>query len=395
MDIAEIKQAVEAQTGQLIAVRRDFHRHPEIAFEETRTAGIVAKKLQELNFDQVQTGVAKTGVVGLLRGGKPGKTVMVRADMDALPMIEETTAEYKSQTHGKMHACGHDAHTAIAMTVAEILAQHRAELPGMVKFVFQPAEEIVGGAVMMKNEGVLDNPRPSACFALHMGNNAHAGTIGTRVGAHFASTDSFAIKISGKGGHGSMPERSIDPIVCAAAVVNSLNTILSREIPASDRIAFTFGTIKGGFAPNIIAPEVSLTGTVRAFAKNLRDFVLQRIEEISTGVAIAMRCRAEMQIVFSTGACASDAKMVEYTRNAALAMLGESEVYEMGYGMASDDMSVFLDEIPGCYFSLGSGKTDGSSFPHHHPGFDIVESSLPVGAQVMTKLVWDYLNRNN
>jgi amidohydrolase len=392
MEIGEIKRAVEMRTEEMINTRRDFHRHPEIAFEETRTAEIIAKKLQSLNFDQVQTGIAKTGVVGLLRGGKPGKTVMIRADTDALPIIEETPAEYKSTVHGKMHACGHDAHTAIAMTVAAILAERRAEIPGMVKFVFQPAEEIVGGAIVMKNEGVLENPRPDACFALHMGNLFPAGKIGARAGAHSASADSLSIKIIGRGGHGSQPDKAVDPIVCAAAIVNSLQTVLSREIPANDQIAFTFGTIKGGFAANIIAPEVTLTGTVRAFSQKLREFVLQRIEEISTGIATAMRCRAEMQIVFSTGACVSDPQMVDLTRQSAIAMLGVEGIFDRPLGMGSDDMSVFLDEIPGCYFSLGSTKADGSSFPHHHPGFDIVESAMPIGAQVMTKTVLDFLN---
>jgi amidohydrolase len=396
MDLNEIKQAVDSRTEEIIAVRRDLHRHPEVAFKETRTAKLVAEKLQPLGLDVLYTGEkdtgVETGVIGVLKGGKPGKTVLVRADIDGLPIIEETSAEYKSTIHGAMHACGHDAHTAIGLAVASIFAERRAEIPGTIKFLFQPAEEIVSGAAPMVKAGVMKDV--DACFAIHMGNVFDVGKVAMKSGPSMAACDSLSIKVIGRGGHGSQPEKAIDPIVCAASIISSLQTVLSREIPASEQIAFTFGTINGGFASNIIAPEVTFTGTVRSFNKNLRDFVLKRIEEITGGIAAAMRCKAEVRNVFSTPACVNDEAMTNLVRDCAIELLGESNVLQGGTIMGSDDMSLFLQEAPGCYFSIGSAKLDGSSFPHHHPAFDIVESSMPTGAEMMTKVVWEYLNRS-
>lgn len=391
MEINEIKQAVAERTEEMIALRRDLHRHPELAFKEVRTHGIVAEKLHSLNLDQVTTEVAKTGVTAVLKGGKPGKTVLVRADIDGLPIIEQTASAYISETHGSMHACGHDAHTAIGLAVASILAERRAELAGTVKFVFQPAEEIVSGAAPMIETGVTAGV--DACFALHMGNQFEAGKIAMKAGASMAACDSLSIKVIGRGGHGSQPEKAIDPIVCAAAIISSLQTILSREIAATDQIAFTFGTINGGFASNIIAPEVIFTGTVRSFNGELREFVLKRIDEICSGIASAMRCTAEVKQVFGTPACVNDEAMTALVRNSATAMVGASNILEGRSIMGSDDMALFLQKSPGCYFSVGSALADGSSFPHHHPSFDIVEASIPIGAEVMTKVVFDYLNR--
>jgi amidohydrolase len=396
MNSHEIKDAVAARTEEIIAVRRDLHKHPEVAFKEFRTAKIVAEKLQPLGLDVLYTGTAdtgvETGIIGVLKGGKPGKTVLVRADIDGLPIIEETPAEYKSVIHGAMHACGHDAHTAIGLAVASIFAERRDEIPGTIKFLFQPAEEIVSGAEPMVKTGVMKDV--DACFAIHMGNVFDVGKVAMKSGASMAACDSLSIKVMGRGGHGSQPDKAIDPIVCAAAIISSLQTVLSREIPANDQIAFTFGTINGGFASNIIAPEVTFTGTVRSFNPKLREFVLKRIDEITTGIAAAMRCKAEVKLVFGTPACVNDPHMTTLVHECAKELVGEENVLDGVAIMGSDDMSLFLQEAPGCYFSIGSAKMDGSSFPHHHPGFDIVESSMPIGAQVMTKVVWEYLTRS-
>jgi amidohydrolase len=393
MDKVEIGQAVEARQNDLVEMRRDFHRHPELAFEESRTAGIIAERLQSSGLE-VSTGIAKTGVVGMLRGGKPGKTIMVRADIDALPIIEEESApsEYRSQTQGKMHACGHDGHTAIGITMASLLAERRNELAGNIKFLFQPAEEIVGGAKPMIDEGVMQGI--DAVVGLHLSSNLPAGMVGMRAGPSMANVDSIKLTVRGRGGHGSQPEAAIDSVMIACNLVTTLQTIVSREISPANAAVLSFGTINGGFASNIIAPEVVLTGTVRSYLPEVREKMISRIEEIAIGVGKSLRAEVKFEVVYSCPAVVNNEEMTKLVWDSATKTLGADKVIETPQIMGSDDMSLFLQAAPGCYFFVGSGKEDGSSAPHHHPGFDIVESSLPVGVRVMTQAVIDYLNRN-
>jgi amidohydrolase len=390
-DVAEIARLAEAHKPELVAMRRDFHRYPELAFEENRTSGIIAEKLEKLGLE-VQTGVAKTGVVGMLRGRKPGKTVMVRADIDALPIIEDADTEYASRNRGAMHACGHDGHIAIGLTVAELLAGQRDELAGNVKFVFQPAEEIVSGAKPMIDQGVMAGV--DAALGLHLWNDDLPGYAGMHAGPSMANVDSIKLVVRGKGGHGSQPEKAVDSVMAACQLVTTLQTLVSREISPNEAAVLTFGTINGGFASNIIAPEVELTGTVRSFLPDVREKMIRRIEEIAVGLGKALRCEVRFEVVYSCPAVVNNAEMTELVRSSAVSTLGEKKVLDLKPVMGSDDMALFLNEVPGCYFVIGSGKPNGQSFPHHHPGFDIEEDSLVVGTRVMTKAVLDYLARS-
>lgn len=391
IDIAEIKRQSEAHRDELVSIRRDIHRHPELAFKENRTAGIIADRLEKLGME-VQTGIASTGVVAMLRGSRPGKTVLYRADIDALPIVEQVDAEYKSRTSGIMHACGHDGHVAIGLTVAEILAGHRNDFAGNVKFLFQPAEEIVSGAKPMIEQGVMAGV--DATLGIHLGNDAPVGSINLRAGPAMANVDSIKLTIRGRGGHGSQPEKAIDSVMAACQIVNTLQTIVSREIAPKESGVLSFGTIHGGFASNIIAPEVVLEGTVRSFMPEVRETMINRIEEIAVTLGKALRCDVKFEVVYSCPAVVNNKQMTDFVRQSAGQLLGEDKIIEGEPIMGSDDMALFLKEVPGCYFFIGSGKADGTSFPHHHPGFDIEEESLVVGTKVMTKAVLDYLAQN-
>ncbi len=389
-DSAEIARQAEARQSELVKLRRDFHRHPELAFEENRTAGIIAERLTGLGLE-VQSGIAQTGVVAMLRGGQPGKTVLVRADIDALPIVEDASYEYVSRNRGAMHACGHDGHIAIGLTVAELLTSQRDQIKGNVKFLFQPAEEIVGGAKPMIDAGVMQGV--DAALGLHLGNDSPVGTAGMRVGPSMANVDSIQITVRGRGGHGSQPEKAIDAVMAACQVVTTLQTLVSREISPNQAAVLSFGTINGGFASNIIAPEVILTGTVRSFLPEVRETMIRRIEELAVGLGKALRCEIIFEVVYSCPAVVNDPDMTELVRTSAISSLGEKDVLNIPQIMGSDDMALFLKEVPGCYFVVGSGRHDGQSFPHHHPGFDIEEDSLVIGTRVMTKAVLDYLAR--
>lgn len=390
MDNAELKRQVEARQDEMVALRRDLHRHPELAFEEQRTAGIIADKMTELGLE-VQTGIAKTGVVGMLRGAQPGKTIVVRADIDALPIIEEADNGYQSQQSGVMHACGHDGHVAIGLATAQLLVGQREQLRGNVKFIFQPAEEIVGGAAPMIEQGVMKGV--DAAIGLHLWNDAPVGKVGMLIGPSMANVDSITLKVRGRGGHGSQPEKAVDSVMAACQIVTTLQTLVSREISPQDAAVLSFGTINGGFASNIIAPEVVLNGTVRSFVPEVREKMLRRIEEVAVGMGKALRCEVIFEVLYSCPAVVNDREMTEMVRDTATKMLGEQNTLVGKPVMGSDDMALFLREVPGCYFVVGSGRADGQSFPHHHPGFDLEEGSLAVGARMMTKTVLDFLAR--
>lgn len=387
---SQIDQEVAARFEEMVRVRRDLHRHPELAFQEERTAAIIMDKLKAAGIKDIQTGVAKTGVVATLQGAQPGKTLVVRADIDALPIVEEPDSDYKSETAGIMHACGHDGHVAIALAVSSIMAQHRDQIAGTVKFVFQPAEERVSGAKPMIDAGIMQGV--DAAIGLHLGNDGKTGKVSMKVGPTMANVDSIRLTIRGKGGHGSQPEKAVDSIAASAYVITTIQTIVSREVAASDTAVITFGTIKGGFASNIIAPEVTLTGTVRSFVPETRQLLLKRIEEVATGVAQAMRCQLVFEIVESCPAVVNNLEITDLVRASASDILGQSNVEEMKPIMGSDDMALFLQAVPGCYFFVGSAPSNGPVFPHHHPSFDIDEQSLAVGARTMARAAFDFLS---
>ena len=283
-------------------LRRDFHMHPELGFEEVRTAGIIAKELNELGLETT-TGIAKTGIVALLEGAKPGPTVLLRFDMDALPIEEETGAEYASTIAGKMHACGHDGHVAIGLTVAKMLNDIRVELSGTVKFVFQPAEEGIvnqegrSGAGQMIHEGVLANPKVDQALALHLWNSKPLGWLGIGAGPMMAGAEYFKITVYGKGGHGAMPQASVDPIMASAEIISALQSVVARNVDPLKPAVVTVGSIKAGEAFNVIPPKAEMTGTIRTFELEIRDIVLERFKEVVENTAKAMGCTVEIELL--------------------------------------------------------------------------------------------------
>ncbi len=389
-----LKSDIDELIPGLVAMRRDLHQHPELAFEEVRTSGIVAQRLRTLGLE-VQTGIAKTGVVGLLRGGasRPGtKTIAIRADMDALPIHELSEIDYRSTADGKMHACGHDGHTSILLAVADILSKRHAELSGNVKFVFQPAEESIGGAAPMVKEGAMQDV--DGIIGLHLISDYPLGRVGVRAGPIFASADRFMLTVKGKGGHAAMPEASIDPIVIAAYIVTALQTLISRETSPFSPAVITIGKIQAGTAFNIIPETAEMQGTLRAFSAKHRDKLMRRIGKLATGVATSMGGSCYLEITSGCPPCMNDPGMTEVVREAALGVVGEKEVdgSEAVMSTGSDDMACFLEAVPGCYFIVGvKNEEKGASYPHHHPRFNIDEDALPIGVEVLARAALDYL----
>ena len=372
-------------------LRRDIHRHPEIGFKEVRTAALVAKELNEIGLE-VRTGIAETGVIAVLDGDGSGPDVLARFDMDALPIKEETGASYASVNTDVMHACGHDAHVAIGLTVARILSTRRKEINGSVKFVFQPAEEGLGGAKRMVDEGVLEDPRPDVCLALHLWNEKPVGWLGITPGPVMAASETFYIRVTGKGGHGAAPHYSIDPVFAAAQIVSALQSIVSRNVPPLESAVVTVTSIHGGEAFNVIPPEVELKGTIRTFDSSVRDLVFQRFREIVTGVAQSMGCKVEVELRRITPAVINDVTITNQVLDIASRILPKDTISTSTRTMGSEDMAYMMEEIPGCYFFVGSSnaekKLDAS---HHHPSFDFDEEVLPYAAGLMAASVSSFL----
>jgi amidohydrolase len=389
-----LKSDIDELVPGMVAMRRDLHEHPELAFEEVRTSGIVAQRLQAMGLE-VQTGIAKTGVVGLLRGGasKTGaKTIAIRADMDALPVHELNEIDYRSTIDGKMHACGHDGHTSILLAVADILHKRSSELSGNVKFVFQPAEERIGGAEPMIKEGAMQGV--DGIIGLHLISDYPLGRVGVRAGSVFASADRFILTVKGKGGHAAMPETTVDPIVISAYIVTALQTLISRETSPFSPAVITIGIIQAGTAFNIIPESAEMHGTMRAFSAKHRSTLVRRISEIATGIATAMGGSCEVNVIDGCPPCVNDAKVTEIVHNAAVASVGEKEVDDSEEVMTtgSDDMACFLQAVPGCYFIVGAKNEEkGANYPHHHPRFNIDEDALPIGVEVLSRAAMDFL----
>jgi amidohydrolase len=384
----------DAQRAQLIELRRDLHRHPELAHQEHRTAGIVAERLNALGLDSVRTRVGKTGVVGTLIGGRPGRRVMLRADMDALPLTEADRGQpYRSTRDGIHHACGHDGHTAILLTVAEVLSTRRQELPGIVSFVFQPAEERVGGALGMIMDGALE-PRPDACFGLHLWNEVDVGQMDARPGPVYASADAFVLTLRGLGGHAAMPHQTSDPILASAELIVALQTLVSRESPPIEPAVLTIGSIHGGTAPNIIPTLVELQGTLRVFDPALRAHLLGRLREVVAGVASTFRVDAEVHMTDCCPATINNPEMTTLVQAVGERILGAPNVLSSTRTMGAEDMSVFLNEIAGCFFFVGSANAErGLNTPHHSPTFDFDERALEIGVRMLTSVALEYLEQ--
>lgn len=398
--VEKIAKAAEALEPKLIETRRDFHRHPELSNREERTARVVAEKLRALGLDEVRTNVARHGVVGLLKGTKPGPVVALRADMDALPINETIDVPYKSLVPGVKHACGHDAHTTVELGVAEVLSKMRDEIHGSVKFLFQPAEEGApadeeGGAPLMIKEGALENPKPLAIFGLHTTPEEEAGQIGYRAGPSQASSDGFSITIHGKMSHAASPQKGIDTIVVAAECVSALQSIKSRRIDAFEPVVITIGTIHGGNRQNILADEVKMEGTVRTLSEDVRNRVEQLMRETLAGVTKAYGAKFEMKYSRGTMVVDNDPKLVAETLPILRRVLGEKNVLEAPKRMGAEDFSFYQQVVPGFFLRLGSGnKAKGITAEGHTPEFDIDEECLVTGVKVMANIAMDFLERH-
>ena len=381
----EISSEVKALSAEMTSLRRDLHAHPELGFQEVRTAGIIAKRLTELGYT-VRTGLGKTGVTGLLRGGKPGKTVLLRADIDALPIREETNVPWRSETAGVMHACGHDAHTAMGLAAAAILAKEAPSLVGDLFFVFQPAEELLIGAEAMLKDGALEGVRADAAFAIHLMNRWPVGTVAICDGSAMTSADKLTLTITGQGGHGASPHLAIDPIVASAQIITALQTLVSRETPPLSTAVLSLTTLKAGTAFNIIPDAVEMTGTLRCFDAALREKLLASLRRTAEGLAASLRCTARVESQFLTPALRNDPAATALAREVAATIVGESRIVAAEPLTGSDDVAYFWERVPGCYAFVGSAKPEWSPAPAaHNAKFDIDESAMEIGTEFLVR----------
>ncbi len=391
MDLTALWHAAHELFPYTQALRRDFHQHPELGFQEVRTAGIVARELRSLGLE-VHTGVAETGVVALIEGAAEGPTVLARFDMDALPIQEETGAAYASQTPGVMHACGHDGHTAIGLTVARLLAARAHRLRGTVKLVFQPAEEGLGGAQRMVQEGVLENPRPDYALALHLWNGWPVGQVGVTPGPVMAAAEMFRITLTGRGGHAAIPHAAVDPVVAAGHLIAALHTIVGRNIAADQAAVLTVAAVQAGEAANVIPEQAVLQGTLRAFDETVFATLQRRLEEVTRGIAAAFGVQAHIEHRDYSPAVVNDPEVAARVQRVVQQVWPAATLVTDYRTMGSEDMSWMLREVPGCYFFVGSANPErGLDAPHHHPRFDFDEQALPKGAALMAAAIVDLL----
>lgn len=383
LGIAALAAALAERT---VALRRDLHRHPEIAFEERRTMGVVADQLRALGLSP-RTGIGGTGVVALWDSGRPGPTVLARADIDALPVEEENEVPYRSMVAGAMHACGHDGHTAVLLSVAEIVTTRADALAGRVLFVFQPAEEIVRGAAAMLADGALEGVRVDHVIGLHLSSDQPVGTVAVREGPSMAATDSYRLTVTGRGGHAAKPQEVIDPIVTAAEIVTTLQTLVSRETDPVDQAVISITSIHGGTAFNIIPESVELKGTLRTFKPETRERLRRRIVEVGRSVAELHGATLAYDWFEGSPAVVNDADATAWFRRVAAEVVGEDRVVVCDPIMGGDDMALWLQQAPGCYFFVGSQGSEASAYPHHHPRFDLDERSLPIAVEVLATAV--------
>ncbi|GGI57654.1 amidohydrolase [Winogradskyella haliclonae] len=401
-----IEQDIINIEDKLIEWRRDFHQNPELSNREFKTAEKIAKHLKSLGLD-VETNIAKTGVVGILKGNNPGKVIAIRADIDALPVTERNDLPFKSEVKttflntetGVMHACGHDTHTAILMATAEVFSKHKDKINGTIKFIFQPAEEgpppgEEGGAKLMIKEGVLDNPKVDAIFGLHINSQTPVGVIKYKTGGIMASVERFVINVEGKQTHGSQPWSGVDPILISAKIIDGLQTIISREARLTDEAAvITVGKITSGTRFNIIPESAEMIGTVRTLDPKMRAMIERRMKEMVETIAKAYGGEATITFQNNTSITYNDEALTAQILPSIQKVAGEENVQIMKATTGGEDFSYFQEKVPGVYFFLG-GMTPGNteSFPHHTPDFQIDESGLLLGVKAFTQITLDYLN---
>ena len=389
----EIRPDILQLQPQLVQWRRQFHQYPELGFQEILTADFISQQLKQWGIDH-QTNIAKTGVVATIKSNYQGKVLAIRADMDALPIKEENQVSYCSKHDGIMHACGHDGHTAIALGIACYLAHNRDKWQGTVKIIFQPAEESPGGAKPMIEEGVLSNPDVDAIIGLHLWNNLSLGTVGVREGELMAAVECFKCDIFGKGGHGAIPQQTIDSVVVGSQIVNALQTIVARNVSPIDSAVVTVGEFHAGTALNVIADTAKMSGTVRYFNPELEGFISRRVEEIIAGICQSHGAKYNLDYWQLYPPVVNHSRMTQLVKSVAM------EVVETPMGvvpqcqtMGGEDMSFFLQEVPGCYFFLGSANPSKDlHYPHHHPRFNFDESVLSMGVEIFARCVEKFAN---
>jgi amidohydrolase len=390
-----ISDLVAARSDQIIETRRFFHGIPELGFEENETGKAIADRLTAAGL-VVVTGIGKTGLVAVLEGAKPGPRLMIRADIDGLPVDELTGLEFAS-TNGRMHACGHDGHITMAVTAAEILSGMKDQLAGTLIFVFQPAEEVVMGALAMIDDGLFEKYPADRVIGTHLWNQIPTGMIGVNRATVFASADQFRLTVHGKGGHGAMPHKTIDPVAAIAEIITTAQTVVSREVPPNDMGVVTFGQIHGGSAPNVIADSVTVEGTVRAYTAETRILILQSLERISSNVAAAMRATTSFERIHGAPPVINDPEVAAWVTQQASLVVGEGNAKEWEPVSVGDDMAEFNDRVPGVYFLLGAAHDDARVAErgiegHHNAKFDWNEDCLPLGIEVFVRSAVDYLS---
>ena len=389
-----IKDRVAELNGELIELRRDFHMHPELGFQEFRTAEKVEQYLREIGLEPMR--VAETGVIATLQGSRPGPVLLLRADMDALPIQEENDVSYISQNPGCMHACGHDAHTAMLLVAAKILVELRESIKGTVKFVFQPNEE-VAGAEMMIAQGAIDNPRPDAAMAVHIWSPLKSGTIGVQAGAVMASMDVFKITVKGRGGHTGYPESAVDPIIAAAGIVQTVQSIQTREISLMKPTVIMFGKINGGTKNNIIPDEVVLEGSMRYLYEGgpgSDENPTARLTRVVENVCATHRCTCRIHIEHENIAVINDPDMVQIARETAVKVLGDEHRVVDHASMAGEDFAAFTSRMPGVFVFLGTADPKKETdYPHHNPRFNIDEEVLPAGVEFFVEGALTYFSK--
>jgi len=389
MKISDLKEKVGDIEQTLVEWRRDFHRFPETAFNEQRTSQVLCTLLEEMGLEV--TAMAKTGLHARLRGKPGGRTVALRADIDALPVQEEGEKEYTSKNPGAMHACGHDGHMAVVLGAAKILTQFKDTFAGEVVFLFQPSEERPpGGAKPMVEEGALQGV--GAIFGLHFWQSLATGKVGMVKGPMMAQTGDFNLTIKGKGGHGSMPQQTVDPILVASQLVVSLQSVVSRSLDPLKPAVLSFGTIQGGTIYNIIPEQVSLSGTIRTFDPDVHDTVERRMREVVENTCMAYGATAELEYKRGYPAVVNHPEMVDFATEVTKKALGEERILEIDPVMGGEDFAYFLQKVPGAFMFFGMG--DGMPYPHHHPRFDLDEKALPEATLLLTSLALEYLDKN-
>ena len=381
----EISQLVALRGNEIITTRRYLHARPETGFQERETAAYIANRLRGAGLDVVE-GIGGTGIIARLKGGRSGRTLAIRADIDGLPIDELTGLEFASK-NGRMHACGHDGHITMALTAAEILADISDQIVGDVVFIFQPSEELCNGAIAMIEDGAMGIANADAVIGTHLWNQTSVGYVGVNQSTVFAGADLFEISVKGHGGHGAMPHLTVDPVVVAANIISTCQTVVAREIPPQEMGVVTFGSIQGGSAGNVIADEVVLNGTIRAYNAEAHQAIASAVSRITSKVAESMRATATYTRLAGTPPVINDPDIASWVSSLAMRSAGEDRVGEIEPISVGDDMAEFMNRVPGTYFILGASKegTEG----HHNAKFDFDEACLPIGAEIFVRAALD------